>query len=72
MTYTSLNTNVASVSSSGLITGLLEGVATITCTYNGIRISFSLTGEKDVVANKPFKIVGSDTINKGISLTYNV
>ena len=72
VTYTSLNTNVASVSSSGLITGLLEGVATITCTYNGIQISLSLTVEKDVVANKPFKIVGSDTIKKGISSTYNV
>ena len=72
VTYTSLNPTIASVSSSGLITGVLEGVVNITCTYNGIVKSLVLTIEKDVILDKPFKIVGASSINNGASSTYNV
>lgn len=72
VTYTSLNPNIATVSSSGLITGVIEGVATIECTYNRIVKSFVATIEKDVVVNKPFRIVGADTLKLNTSSTYSV
>ena len=72
ITYTSLNPTIATVSTDGIITGVLEGITSIISGYNGIEKSFILTIEKDVIISKPIQIVGSDTIKVGLSSTYNV
>lgn len=72
ITYTSLDAAIATVSTDGIITGVSEGITTITVGYNGVKKSFVITIEKDIIIAKPIQIVGSETIKNGYSATYNV
>jgi uncharacterized protein YjdB len=65
--WTSSNTNIATVSSTGLVTGVATGTATITCTTNDgdFTDSFTITVE---TVNYPALWQGTKTLN-GITFT---
>lgn len=56
ITYNSNNTAIATVSSTGLVTGVKEGSTTITCTYNGATATLGVTVSATVTST-PIKIL---------------
>lgn len=57
--YVSNNIAIATVSSTGLVTGVAEGDVDITCTYNGVVATLSLT-VSPVATSTPIKVISSD------------
>jgi hypothetical protein len=57
--YVSNNIAIATVSSTGLITGVAEGSTSITCTYNGVVATLSLTVSA-VATSTPIKVLSAD------------
>lgn len=74
--YVSNNIAIATVSSTGLITGVAEGSTSITCTYNGVVAILSLTVSA-VATSTPIKVLSEDgdeyvTINNTETFTVYV
>jgi hypothetical protein len=71
ITYTSSNIEIATVSNTGLITTVLNGLCTITATYNGVSDSIIINGVTTIPDD--FEIVltptNSNTVKIGTSLT---
>ena len=66
ITYKSSNKKVAKISSTGKITALKKGTATITATQNGESFKFKVTVKKPSISPK------SKTIKKGKSFTIKI
>ena len=65
VTWKSSKTSVASVSEEGLVTGLMEGTATITATSAGAATVKAVCDVKVTNLAKEIKITGSDTVTGG-------
>ena len=72
--YVSNNIAIATVSPTGLVTGVAEGDTSITCTYNGVVATLSLTVSA-VATSTPIKIIGateSEYVKKGVPEVFTV
>ncbi len=71
--YVSNNPNVVKVSSTGIITGIAEGDTSITCTYEGISATISVTVTAiPQVELTPIKIVGEEYVSYNTTQIYRV
>ena len=60
--YSSSNNAIATVSPTGLVTGIAEGECTINCNYNGVSATLTVNVIAQVIFFKEFNISGSETI----------
>lgn len=73
VTWTSKNKNIATVSSTGVITGVNPGTTTISAKANGITKKVTVVVKNPVITVKSgTKKVSSVTVKKGKSITLNV
>lgn len=74
LSYSSSNTSICTVSSSGVVTAIDEGTATITVSFNGTTDSISVTVQETVVDDFSVVVSGGSNIilNNNLTLTASI
>jgi hypothetical protein len=75
LTYQSSDTDVATVSSVGVVTCIAEGTATITTTFNSVSDTLNLTVQSELIPdNYTVSVSGASTVklNSNITLTSTI